>query len=192
MILIVDLTDPDILVLFDEFVSPIQRIVHQCGYENQVVRIESVKIPPSCTGIIICGTALADTWYRSHHLMSLLNGWTGPILGICAGMQMLLTETGGETVFLTDIGMISIRSTDMGRKDILLNGKDEFSGYALHKYTATLSSHWIALAISDITVQMVKHCSNSWYGALFHPEVRNEWIIERFAALTMPPDYGYE
>ena len=185
MILIIDLTNPDIPVLIDEFVSPISRIVHLYGQKTHIVRIESVPADPCCTGIIICGTALADTWYRSHSLMPLLKGWKGPIFGICAGMQMLLSETGGEMVPLTEIGMIPIRPTEMGSKDILLNGKDEFSGYALHQYTTTLSSQWIALAASDATVQVVKHCQNPWYGVLFHPEVRNDWMIERFVALAL-------
>ena len=185
MILIIDLTNPDLPVLIDEFVSPVSRIVHQCGQETCIARIEAEPSTthPSCTGIIICGTALADTWYRSHHL-PLLMGWTGPIFGICAGMQMLLSETGGEMVPLTEIGMIPIRSTERGETDNLMNGKDEFSGYALHQNTATLSPLWIPLAVSDATVQVVKHCINPWYGVLFHPEVRNEWIIERFVALA--------
>ena len=185
MILIIDLTNPDIPVLIDEFVSPISRIVHLSGQKTHIARIESGPADPSCTGIIICGTALADTWYRSHSLMPLLNGWKGPVFGICAGMQMLLLETGGEMVPLTEIGMIPIRPTEMGSIDILLNGKDEFSGYALHQYTTTLSSQWIPLAVSDATVQVVKHCQNPWYGVLFHPEVRNDWMIERFVALAL-------
>lgn len=185
MMLILDITNPDLPVLIDEFVSPISRIVHRFGHETRIVRIESATIHSSCTGIIICGTALADSWYRSHHLMSLLNGWTGPILGICAGMQMLLSETGGEIVSCTEIGMTPIYLTEMGRQDILMNEREEFSGYALHQYTATLTSQWIPLALSGSTAQVVKHTTHPWYGVLFHPEVRNEWIIERFVALSV-------
>ena len=193
MILLIDLTHPRITVLFDEFVSPVLRIVHSNGHPVRVARIEEIKsIDSACTGVIVCGTALADTWYRTRHLTPLLNRWNGPMLGICAGMQMLVCETGGEIVPLSEIGMIPIHATEQGREDILIKGKDEFSGYALHQCTVSLSPQWVSLAVSEATVQIAKHLSNPWYGVLFHPEVRNEWIIERFTDYTCSHSREYE
>jgi len=192
MILLIDLTHPRITVLFDEFVSPVLRIVHSNGHPVRVARIEEIKsIDSACTGVIVCGTALADTWYRTRHLTPLLNRWNGPMLGICAGMQMLVCETGGEVLHFPEIGMIPIHPTDRGREDILIKGKDEFSGYALHQYAVSLSPQWVPLAVSKATVQIAKHLINPWYGVLFHPEARNEWIIERFAeyAHSCPREY---
>jgi GMP synthase (glutamine-hydrolysing) len=185
MILILDITHPGITVLYDEFVAPVERIVQACNHPVRVVRIDTLQtVVHRCTGLIICGTALADSWYRTQELFPLLGGWTGPVLGICAGMQMLLLETGGTGVPLTEIGMIPIQVTETGTWDILMQGKDEFSGYALHQYTVTRSPLWMSLARSTLTDQVVRHCIYPWYGVLFHPEVRNEWIIERFVAMT--------
>ncbi|HOJ96701.1 MAG TPA: hypothetical protein PK024_07710 [Methanospirillum sp.] len=185
MIIILDVTHPEITVLYDEFVAPVERIVQACGQPVRVVRIDTLKAAVHlCTGLIICGTALADSWYRTQNLVPQLGGWTGPVLGICAGMQMLLSETGGTVMPVTEIGMIPIQVTEIGAGDILMQGRDEFAAYALHQYTATRSPLWTSLATSTLTDQVVRHCLYPWYGVLFHPEVRNEWLIERFVAMT--------
>ncbi|NLL10820.1 MAG: hypothetical protein GX268_08070 [Methanomicrobiales archaeon] len=184
MILIVDLTNPEIRILSDQFVSPVYRIVHQCDQETVAVRLEQICISQSCIGIIICGTALADSWYMQQQLIPLLEGWKGPVLGISTGMQMLLSETGGELQNYTGIGMTSVHVTDIGKKDPLMKGKEEFSGYVLHRYVTTPSPEWVPLATSGPTVQVAGHCTYPWYGVLFYPEVRNEWMIKRFIAFA--------
>jgi GMP synthase (glutamine-hydrolysing) len=95
-------------------------------------------------------------------------------------MQMLLSHTGGEIVSRTEIGMIPITLTARGRKDALTRGKEYFSGYALHQYTVIQTRIWHVLARSEKAAHIVRHDTYPWYGVLFHPEVRNEWIIERF------------
>jgi GMP synthase (glutamine-hydrolysing) len=42
----------------------------------------------------------------------------------------------------------------------------------------------MALAASEGRVQAIRHRSFPLYGLLFHPEVRNEWLIERFLGLV--------
>lgn len=47
-----------------------------------------------------------------------------------------------------------------------------------------IPDRFIPLAVSDRCVQAIRHRSLPLYGLLFHPEVRNEWIIERFLRLV--------
>jgi len=123
--------------------------VQNTGQSAEAIRLERVgTIDPGIDGIIICGTALADTWYQSFSLMPFLVHWTGPVLGICAGMQMLLTETGGIISPHLEIGMIPVSLTGDGREHPLTKGKDDFSGYALHQFMATLSSSKRPLAVA--------------------------------------------
>lgn len=181
MILIIDLTDPEITILRDEFVAPITRYFLSVGQQTRIIRLEEWgRVDPVVNGIIICGTALADDWYVNHSIEIQLNLWNAPILGICAGMQMLLTGTGGERQPFLEIGMTPVYLTEVGREHQLTKGKDDFSGYSLHQYTATRIHPWISLAESDGGELIVMHQHKPWFGVLFHPEVRNEWIFERF------------
>ena len=36
------------------------------------------------------------------------------------------------------------------------------------------------LAKSDNSIHAIKHKSKNIYGIVFHPEVRNQWVIEKF------------
>ena len=106
MILIIDLTDPRVPVLADEFVLPVSRIVQDAGYRAQCTHLSQIKkIHAPIQGVIICGTALADSWYRSHTICPIFEDFEGPVLGICAGMQMLLMADRGELFPSLEIGM---------------------------------------------------------------------------------------
>lgn len=185
MILILDLTDPMLPVLHDEFVSPIIRLVKQLSGSVFSTHLSDLIVPSyPISGIIICGTALADTWYKSQSLEPVFKRWNAPILGICAGMQILVCESGGKCIPSLEIGMEPITLTSAGKEDTLTRGKGDFSGYALHQYTTTIPESWIVLAVSKNGPEIVKSTKSLRYGILFHPEVRNEWIIERFITIT--------
>ena len=61
--------------------------------------------------------------------------------------------------------------------------KKEFEAYELHNYSVKPSKDFEILAKSKKCVQAIKHKSKPIYGILFHPEVRNKWIIKRFLKL---------
>jgi len=186
LILVLDISNPVVPVLCDEFVSPVARIIEQKGISVKKIHISDlIQIKHKVTGIIICGTALADSWYKDKRIEPLVSRYNVPILGICAGMQMLLSESGGVVIQSLEIGMIPVTLSCDGKEDILTKGKDEFSGYALHQYATTIPETWTVLAHSKNTAQIVRYSDKFWYGVLFHPEVRNEWIIERFVDITI-------
>ncbi len=37
---------------------------------------------------------------------------------------------------------------------------------------------------------MMKHSKQSYLGREFHPEVRNEWVVEKFATCAVPDASG--
>ncbi|HEX9863034.1 MAG TPA: hypothetical protein VGB11_07125, partial [Candidatus Bathyarchaeia archaeon] len=55
-----------------------------------------------------------------------------------------------------------------------------FKAYALHNYSIQPSLEFDVLADSAKCVQAIKHKHKDIYGVLFHPEVRNKEIIQRF------------
>jgi len=184
MILVVDISDPSVSLLFDEFVLPVIRIIQQIQVELLDVHISKInKIPDDVSAIILCGTCIADLWYTKIPSHIDIIGFKGPVLGICAGMQILLRDDGGEIVPALEIGMINIRLTDKGKSDPITTGKDIISGYSLHQKMVHIPESWDILGVSDDLIKIphiVRSNCNKKYGVLFHPEVRNEWIIERF------------
>jgi len=64
--------------------------------------------------------------------------------------------------------------------DPLFDGKETFEGYALHRNSVRPPGTFRVLAVSDGGIQAMRHPGRPLYGVMFHPEVRNEWVVERF------------
>ncbi len=154
-----------------EFVAPIVKLVGEC-----VVR-KCNKVKPEdiaqADSIIITGTALADFVYLKQK-WDWLKTFKKPVLGICAGMQVLALAHGGKLVNQERIGVHPVTVIE---PNPFCEG--DFSAYFLHtKGVEGLD----VLATSDNKPVMVKVKGKEQYGCLFHPEVLNEEIIKRFVA----------
>ncbi len=181
MIGLIDLCDREHPLSRDEFVLPIAGIVRSIG-EDPVIRhyTESPAESGHLTGIILCGTALKDNGFMRHlGQFEWLRKTDIPVLGICAGMQVMVAICGGTIRPGREIGMTSIRIL---QRDSLLEGKQEFPAYELHGYSPVPTKVFRILAASDGYPQILRHCLLPWVGVLFHPEVRNEWVVKRFVA----------
>lgn len=183
MILILDLCYRRDSLSREEFVRPIEQIVQECGVLFQTRHYREADPDPAETeGVILCGTALQDDGYLRHlDAFAWLRSWDLPVLGICAGMQVQSSVLGGGLVEGEEIGMTGIRVI---RDDSLLQGIREFSAYSLHRHVVIPPPSFEVLAVSDICPQVIRHVNRPFYGVLFHPEVRNEWVVRRF--LTLP------
>ena len=99
-----------------------------------------------------------------------------PILGICAGMQIIGMLFGGKIKRKTEIGFYNEHFSGFlgleGRKPV----------YHLHNNYVDFSR------LEDFSIfskggipQAVKHRGQGIYGVLFHPEVRQKEMILKFA-----------
>jgi len=68
--------------------------------------------------------------------------------------------------------------------DPLFAGMTGFPAYELHEHAVETPTGFIPLVVSDRCIQAIRHRSLPLYGLSFHPEVRNEWIIERFVPMV--------
>jgi GMP synthase-like glutamine amidotransferase len=185
MILLVDLCYRENSLGFDEFVLPIQRIVGGCGFLSRIIHYSRTgsRETEDASGIILCGTPVAD----NRFLADIRDfGWIVacpvPILGICAGMEVITCIHGGVLEDCTEIGMTHIRVTG---EDPLLEGRDNFQAYELHGFGCRVPEEFLILAESDRCIQAIRHKKKAQTGVMFHPEVRNEWVVERFLS-TLP------
>jgi GMP synthase (glutamine-hydrolysing) len=177
MILVLDCTRQDRPLLRDEFVSPVTGIVSGAGYETRVAPLDTLLMPAGVRAVILTGTALMDCEYLRIGLPGWLFSWGGPVLGICAGMQLLVISADGELVPEERIGMAEISSnTD----DPLFSGKERFNAWEMHRSGVIVSGGMRILATSASGVQAIRYLDRPWYGVMFHPEVRNEWVILNF------------
>ncbi len=180
MILIVDLCQTKDSLGVDEFVRPLVQIVRTTHARYTVRHFTEVDdgLLGEADGIILCGTALMDNAFAERHEeFAWLRSYKKPVIGICAGMQIIARLFCGAIVPCSEIGMTEVlRSVE----DPLFDGYDRFTAFELHNFSAEPPASFEVLARSDACVQAIRHRTLPVYGVMFHPEVRNEWVVTRF------------
>jgi GMP synthase-like glutamine amidotransferase len=193
MILLVDNSYRKNSLGYDEFVMPVVRILHSAGAVTNVVHYRDVGNADiaQADAAILCGTALMDNEFLTDPaIFSWIADAGIPVLGVCGGMQAISCAFGGAVRLCCEIGMTDIRTL---RDDPLFAGKTSFKAYALHSRVPEPPPEFEVVAVSATCVQAIRHRSKPVWGVLFHPEVRNEWVVTRFSAQvresqTSPPD----
>lgn len=163
-----------------EFVKPVEKILNESGKSFFTRHYKKLKKGDlrKADKIIICGTSLKDNKFlediNHFHWIFEINK---PVLGICAGMQIISSVFGARIRRKTEIGFYKENFT----KEFLgLKGEQEV--YHLHNNYATSSGKFDSFTNSEIP-QAIKHKQKEIYGVLFHPEVRNKETIEQFCFL---------
>ena len=166
-----------------EFVKPIERIIENAGvnfYTKHYTKFLDKDL--KAEKIIICGTSLADKDYlKNMNLFKWINFYSKPILGICGGMQILSDCFKGELYEEKEIGLKEISFTKN-----FLGFKGKLKAYMLHKICVKVPTKQFEIyAYSNNLeiIQAIKHKDKPFYGVLFHPEVRNKKLIEKFCEL---------
>ena len=173
MTLVIDLCQRDLSR--SEFVEPIARIVGQGARVKHFSDVGPEEVEAAGT-VVICGTALADDAYQDHlDRFSWLTSTETPVLGICAGMQLIALHHGARLVEGKEIGMTPLRPVV---DNPLLTGHLEV--YGLHKHDLADLDQFRVLARSDRCVQAIVHRERPLYGVIFHPEVRRGNVVSRF------------
>ena len=160
-----------------EFVLPISRIVGENNHKILHYTQCTKNIVSSYDKIIVCGTSLKDNSYmmKLDNFKKLFYDFSGSIMGICSGMQVLCSIFGCQIVKNLEIGMVEIETLE---KNILCENK--FQAYSLHNYSVNNLESFNVLARSENSIQIIKHKDMNVFGVSFHPEVRNEKIISNF------------
>ena len=177
MILVVDMNSKRASLAFHEFVEPIIAIAAEL--DECVVRHYSELTQrnlDNCSRLVLSGSPLKDTVTLAQtDRFKWLEDFDKPIFGICAGMQTIGLFFGSQLEKCSEIGMTQIKTL---KANPLFSSS--FKVYALHNYAIKPSSAFDVLAESVKCVHAIKHKSKEIYGVLFHPEVRNKEIIQKF------------
>ncbi len=175
MMLIIDLCYEKDSLSNLEFVQPIKRICESYGKSAKILHFteldnESIGHPEK---IILCGTALKDNEFVHHKdKFEFLKDYKKPVLGICAGMQIIGLVFGASIINQKEIGMAQVLAKDDIFKDRVI------SAYELHNHNITLPQGFTEIAYNDKGMQAIK--KDNIIGITFHPEVRNRDLILNF------------
>ena len=189
MILLVDCAwKPDSLSRF-EFVNPIAEIVKASKTAYTVCHFRDISKDQltSVDKVIICGTALQDNAFLSEPgAFAPLFDAAIPILGVCAGMQMLALSFGGTITESPGFGMTGIEILDHSDPLFCEQTKTTFQAYEMHQYGTGIlpGNEFMVIARSASGVQAIRHRNRPVWGVSFHPEVRNDWVVEQFLEVS--------
>lgn len=129
-----------------------------------------------CDKVIICGTSLKDDEFlKDIDKFEWLKDFDKPVLGICAGFQILGEVFGGKMGKNVEVGFFYEEFVED-----FLGLKDKVEVYHLHRNYVDFPLDWRIYSGIEFA-QAVKW--KNFYGVLFHPEVRNKEMILRFAEL---------
>jgi len=161
-----------------EFVKPIEDSLKKLNIEFLTIHYNDVnsEMLLKSDKVIISGTSLKDNSFLDDiERFYWIKEFNKPVLGICGGMHILGLIYNGKLMDVQEIGLGTIYFDE---EFLGLNGKLEV--YELHKLFVE-SSEFDVIAKSEKCSQVIKHKHRLLYGVLFHPEVRNKKLIERFA-----------
>ncbi len=180
-VLIVNSCEREDLLTRREFVWPIQRALHT---PSKVVHISKLKRTDvaAASAVIFSGCPLKDNGFVKQVVrLQWLKDVPTPLLGICAGHQLLGMLYGGKISHAKKpmIGWTTLRKKVSHPLTNHL-GKS-FSAYELHGNLISLPKGFkILVGSAHNPNEMMAHAKKKIVGVEFHPEVRNERIIQRF------------
>ena len=180
IILIIDTSYKKNSLFKDEFCIPIANIIQQISNTNFEIKHYLEKINfQEFDKIIIAGSALKEFEYLNHlEKFEFLKNMNIPILGICAGMQIIAKVYGTN---LKKCEEIEITKTITTKNNKLF--ESEFETYSIHNYSIALPKEFEIIAKSKKGIHAIKHKEKEIYGVLFHPEIKNKEIIVNFINL---------
>jgi len=165
----------------EEFVRPIVEIVKRFGFDCRVKKYYEKIDFERYSGVVICGTALRDFDYMNYidRFRNLID-YSGKVLGICAGYQILARIYSNSLEEIKKIGVYDVKVV----KDNPLIRKERIRAYFLHSYALRRVNEKLeVLALQDDEVCIFRVKNRDFYGVSFNPEVLNEEILVNFLYL---------
>jgi GMP synthase (glutamine-hydrolysing) len=174
--IVVDLCDRDLS--WSEYVRPIAVIAGEAATVMRYSDVTEEDVEAE-DAVVICGTALLDDVYLDHlDAFDWLRHTSTPVLGVCAGMQVIALLHGARLVPGKEIGMTPIEPVD---DNPLVPAPEQV--YCLHRHDLGGLDEFRVLARSECCVQAIAHRTRPLHGVAFHPEVRRENVVSRFLSL---------
>lgn len=177
MILIVNVCSE--VLHYSEFVRPVEMILREKNIEHETFHYKQINsaLLKRAKKVIICGTSLKDNdFLEDLDEFVWLKKFKKPVLGICAGFQIIGRVFGQRLYRSQEIGFFRERF----EKDFF-GLSDEVEVYHLHNNYISFDEKKFDVYSGERVAQAVRKKRTKIYGCLFHPEVRNREMILKFA-----------
>jgi GMP synthase-like glutamine amidotransferase len=166
---------------FFEFVKPIEEVLKKekiSFFTKHYLDLKKNDLK-KFDKIIICGTSLRDNGYLNNlNNFDWIKDFKKPLLGICAGMQIISIVFNSNKNKLKNKKEIGFYYETFNENFLNIK-KGEQQVYLLHKNYVPLPGNFKKFTSSKIP-QAIKHQEKEIYGVLFHPEVRQKDLIKEF------------
>jgi GMP synthase (glutamine-hydrolysing) len=150
---------------------------------------------PSADALVLSGSADPWTMHSDAALgrfYEVLRRYPGPVLGICAGMQMLVRAGGGAVGASRQAtrGFVTVDVLD--DSDLLSGCSPSFEVFQSHEdeVTAVPSGFRVLATSRNCRVEAIAADDRPWWGTQFHPEAWDSQhpvgrtVVERFLQLA--------
>lgn len=177
MILIINLCNKESELHKREFIKPITDLIEKeftVKHYTDLIK----KDLDDAEKIILSGTPLKEFEYLDNMRANWLTSTTKPVLGICAGAQIITKTFGASLIEQTEMGLVEVTV----RKEDKILPSSINQVYSLHTKAFELPKEFDIILESTVP-QLVK--KNNIYAALFHAEVRNKELITNFINLNL-------
>jgi GMP synthase (glutamine-hydrolysing) len=173
----------------------IWRVLRELGCESKIIPNTTPVEKIDAHALVLSGGAPRIAWEspKLGSCIDYLKEFSGPILGICVGHQLMAVHCGGKAgpSEIPEFGLAKIRVIE---EDDLFKGlPKEFLVWESHNDEVKEASGFTVLAVSDnCAIQAMKHKSKPFYGVQFHPEVNNtehgSEILKNFVGMVKPQE----
>ncbi|MFP4119014.1 MAG: diphthine--ammonia ligase [Candidatus Woesearchaeota archaeon] len=178
---IIDSTDQTLPILHYEFIKPIVEALKENYVSFEIVPLseagaETIKGKK----IIMSGTALKDNSFMKYDKQAKIIVENGkPVLGICAGMELIVRTEGIELDKISELGPVKVSTV---KDHELVTGLDATQHYFMHKYGVSKNRNTtlIQLLVTDKAMALVKLKDKPIYGVQFHPELGDKSLLLKF------------
>ena len=171
-----------------EFVLPIQEILDALSMPYGVIEYEQLSEHEvnGYSGVILSASPKGNDIVEHHQQhYQWVRGYPKPVLGICAGHQIIGVLFGGKLLrnMKSEIGAVVIQIV---RDDEIFNGMErKFSVVQEHMDSVTCPQDFAVLASSDrCKNQVMKHRKRPIYSTQFHAEKSETRVITNFVEIV--------
>jgi len=182
-VLIISTVDKSVALFENEFVRPLVDLCLEIKQDYTIIHISELKSIEGFEKIIISGTGLKDNQFLTYkkNIDKLIN-LEKPILGICAGAELLLPKD-HELETILEVGPHILEGLNEDELTKELEGQEAYFLHQKGLRAIPFSSELLGLLASTKGIAAFKYKDKKIYGVQFHPEVDHKDFVKKFLEL---------